>query len=99
MWVCIAFLRLNTADPLLCLTVSATLREKPLIPPSQKHPLARYFATVGDFSTLTVPPTPTSANGQAPDPEADDLLEGLEEINLLEGLHAGGSQLAINAPC
>ncbi|KAF8961451.1 TRAPP trafficking subunit Trs65-domain-containing protein [Flammula alnicola] len=40
-------------QPLLCLTVSATLREKP-IPTHAKHPLARFFASLGE-SEINLP--------------------------------------------
>ncbi|CAA7263288.1 unnamed protein product [Cyclocybe aegerita] len=93
MVITVSFLRLSFSDPLLCLTVSATLREKP-IPTTPKHPLARFFASIGAAST------------EEPEPEAQEtqdeasLLDGLEEVNLLEGLLAGPtfSKLELNLP-
>lgn len=79
-----AFLRLNFNDPLLCLTISATLREKPL-PISTKHPLSKFFASTGG----RFPSPPESPNGEVSSQEESDVLDGLEEVNLLEGLLAG----------
>lgn len=77
---------MTVTDPLLCLTVSATLREKPLAFTQPKHPLALYFASVGQ--PLTVPGSPTTPNEAAVE-TTEDKLDGLEEVNLLEGLLAG----------
>lgn len=53
-----------------------------------KHPLALFFASVGQpFAT---PESPTSPSG-APVETEEDTLSGLEEVNLLEGLLAGES--------
>ncbi|GLB39687.1 putative TRAPP trafficking subunit Trs65 [Lyophyllum shimeji] len=83
----VSFLRLNFSDPLLCLTVSATLRDKPLALAQPKHPLAVYFASVGS-QVLAPPESPTSPNGLVVEPEGDGY-DRLEEVNLLEGLLAG----------
>lgn len=80
-----AFIRLNFNDPLICLTVSATLREKPL-PTTSKHPLQRFFCQKSTiFSSLS----DSSIKGEAPKVDDSNLLDGLEEVNLLEGLSAG----------
>jgi hypothetical protein len=81
-----AFLRLHFANPLLCLTVSITLREKPLALNQSKHPLASYLS-----AKSPLPSTPDSSSPTSPDrPTEEDLQKedelGLEEINLLEGL-------------
>ncbi|KAG5352460.1 hypothetical protein C0989_002170 [Termitomyces sp. Mn162] len=82
----VSFLRLNFEDPLLCLTVSATLRDKPLALGQPNHPLALFFASVG--SQLLVPPeSPMSPNGALV--EEENSYDRLEEVNLLEGLMAG----------
>ncbi|KAF8909732.1 TRAPP trafficking subunit Trs65-domain-containing protein [Gymnopilus junonius] len=81
----VSFLRLAFNNPLLCLTVSATLREKP-IPTQPNHPLTRFFASVGYASPET--PKDVSANVPGTEEEAK-LLDGLEEVNLLGGLLAG----------
>jgi len=81
----VAFLRLTFNNPLLCLTVSATLREKP-IPTHPKHPLALYFTSIGGKGFIA----PESPNpDQRIQKEESQLLDGLEEVNLLEGLLAG----------
>ncbi|KAF9461747.1 TRAPP trafficking subunit Trs65-domain-containing protein [Collybia nuda] len=82
----VAFLRLAISDPLLCLTVSATLREKPQVLTQSNHPLAVYFASVGQH--IALPESPTSPSGVTVEAE-EDMLNGLEEVNLLEGLSAG----------
>jgi hypothetical protein len=82
-----AFLRLNVSDPLLCLTLSATLREKPLPLTQPKHPLRLFFASVGQ--PLTDPESPTTADGTPVRPEEDMLNGGLEEANLLIGVLGG----------
>ncbi|KAJ3786675.1 TRAPP trafficking subunit Trs65-domain-containing protein [Lentinula aff. detonsa] len=93
----IAFLRLNFESPLLCLTFSATLRDKPLAVASSKSPLAVYLKSIdgiftpADPHSPTSPSTPVNANNDsrpAPgtiDSEVGDPLE----INLLAGLYAG----------
>ncbi|KAF8064977.1 TRAPP trafficking subunit Trs65-domain-containing protein [Lyophyllum atratum] len=83
----ISFLRLNFSDPLLCLTVSATLREKPLAVTQPKHPLAVFFASVGS-QVLAPPDSPTSPNG-FPVEQQEETYDRLEEVNLLDGLLAG----------
>ncbi|KAF8177678.1 TRAPP trafficking subunit Trs65-domain-containing protein [Pholiota molesta] len=85
--ITVSFLRLNFSNPLLCLTISATLREKP-IPTHPTHPLARFFESLGDFKPeRTDSPKSPGVNGQAGEGE-HQLLDGLEEVNLLEGLLA-----------
>ncbi|KAF8152924.1 TRAPP trafficking subunit Trs65-domain-containing protein [Crassisporium funariophilum] len=85
MAVTVSFLRLHFNDPLLCLTVSATLREKP-IPTTAQHPLAKFLASIGQVPPDS--PGDLSAN-ETKDDEDILFLDGLEEVNLLEGLLAG----------
>lgn len=82
-----AFLRLTVSDPLLCLTVSATLREKPLALTQPKHPLALFLASIGS-QLLEPPDSPMSPNGVPQEPQ-EETFDRLEEVNLLEGLLAG----------
>ncbi|KAF9531099.1 TRAPP trafficking subunit Trs65-domain-containing protein [Crepidotus variabilis] len=84
MVVTVSFIRLNFTDPLLCLTVSATLREKP-IPTTPNHPLAKFLTSIGKSAGSVDSPR---EGGDWKDDEAS-LLDGLEEVNLLEGLLAG----------
>ncbi len=77
----------KVADPLLCLTVSATLREKPvLVTPSRQALVALIEATEGPKS-----PTNPKSPGDAMTNGKEDVfdLHGMEEINLLEGLTIG----------
>lgn len=70
------------------MTVSATLREKP-IPTTPKHPLVRFFASVGGNKDI---PAPESPHNPADEPKLEEevnFLDGLEEANLLNGLLAG----------
>ncbi|KAM6501156.1 TRAPP trafficking subunit Trs65 domain containing protein [Amanita muscaria] len=86
----VSYLRLNVSDPLLCLTVSATLRDKPITTASSKHPLALYFAEVGGQSCLIEPEIPGSTDGNDKNqPVEEEELNRLEEVNLLQGLHGG----------
>ncbi|KAG5653181.1 hypothetical protein H0H81_001898 [Sphagnurus paluster] len=82
-----AFLRLNFLDPLLCLTVSVTLRDKPVTLAQPKHPLAEFFANVGAHLPTT-PESPTTPNRVSTEHE-EHTFNRLEEVNLLEGLQAG----------
>lgn len=80
-------------DPLLCLTVSTTLREKsiPLTGPRQR--LADLIAAAGNVSLDPASPlTPTQDPDEDKDP-AGELARGLEEVNLLGGIASGGSAL------
>lgn len=85
-----AFLRLPFNNPLLCLTVSATLRERP-VPTHPKHPLARFLSSVQERHSGT----PTSSEETPTEDEEEKLLDGLEEVNLLEGLLAGMPYIAV----
>ncbi|KAJ7498655.1 hypothetical protein FB451DRAFT_1426423 [Mycena latifolia] len=91
----VSFLRLAVSDPLLCLTISATLRDRPQTLSRPNHPLAVFLASVDFLPAATAPASPTSptaANGTPPDATSDEsTLSGLPEINLLEGLAAGPS--------
>ncbi|KAH6891793.1 hypothetical protein BKA70DRAFT_1085022, partial [Coprinopsis sp. MPI-PUGE-AT-0042] len=83
---------INFPNPLLSLTVSTTLREKP-IATSDRHPLTKFLHTLG-VKPPSSPVDDTSADGNL---EHETLLDGLEEINLLEGLLAGPSFAKLGA--
>ncbi|KAK2460821.1 hypothetical protein APHAL10511_007291 [Amanita phalloides] len=85
----VSFIRLSVPDPLLCLTVSATLRDKPITTASSKHPLASFFAKLGSQSTLIELDSLASPNGDVQEDSTEAELHGFEEVNLLQGLHAG----------
>lgn len=82
-----AYIRLTFNDPLLCLTVSATLREK-LISTTPKHPLGRFFASIGGNTEILSEESQESADETIVEPETN-LLDGLQEANLLNGLLGG----------
>ncbi|KAK7061966.1 TRAPP trafficking subunit Trs65-domain-containing protein [Favolaschia claudopus] len=89
----VSFLRLAVSDPLLCLTVSATLRDRPQTLTRPNHPLGSFLNSVDFQPTAIAPSSPTSptANGvsSADNAPSESTLNGLPEINLLEGLGAG----------
>lgn len=65
------------------MTIATTLRDKP-IATSEKHPLTQYFSKLG----VRAPESPSDFAGQKDEQLDEVLLDGLEEINLLEGLLA-----------
>ncbi|KAJ8072004.1 hypothetical protein PM082_015562 [Marasmius tenuissimus] len=90
----VAFLRLPFrlppgASPLLCITLSTTLRELPVAVNGPKNPLARYISSL-EGTRLSVPThSPTSPNSPT-SPSRQDSLSlkgGLAEVNLLGGLY------------
>ena len=86
----LAFLRLNIHNPLLCLTVSSTLREKPISWARQGHPLAPFMSVHGVSQDSEAIPSPLKTDTSAPEhDEGSEELNGLEEVNLLEGLGSG----------
>lgn len=78
-------------DPLLCITVSTTLRNKPLAITPARQTLATMIDSAGGLKSASIP-SPAKANGAPDQHESDDdeVLSGLQEVNLLEGLSAGG---------
>jgi hypothetical protein len=76
-------------DPVLCLTASTTLRDKPVIATPQRQELIELFKSTGGVYKVVQ----TKPNGNVPskdeDVDEDDLVYGLEEVNLLEGLTEG----------
>jgi hypothetical protein len=101
----IAFLRLTTSEPLLCLTVSVTLREKRLPTTTQpNHPFIQFLDTLTDVSSLSpssisqsqssTPSTPTLTTPTPTSPtstneEDNNDFATLQEINLPSGLSSG----------
>lgn len=82
----------KVADPLLCITVSTTLRNKPLAMTPPRATLATLIEAAGGLKSGGLA-SPVKTNGAADQPpsdsDEDDLLSGLQEVNLLEGLSAG----------
>ncbi|KIP06996.1 hypothetical protein PHLGIDRAFT_436056 [Phlebiopsis gigantea 11061_1 CR5-6] len=75
----VAFIPTKVADPLLCLTVSATLREKPVA----VTPVRRTLTALIEASSPLSPDDPITTIKKQ---DEEDLLNGLEEVNLLDGL-------------
>ena len=86
----VAFVRMYFEDPLLCLTVSTTLREKPIPLMGPRQPLADLIAVTGSVSLDPASPlTPIRGPEDDDGVPADDLVRGLEEVNLLGGIASG----------
>ncbi|KAJ8515033.1 hypothetical protein ONZ45_g7514 [Pleurotus djamor] len=84
----VSFLQLKYTEPLLCLTVSETLREKPIsLQQYPNHPLTPFFAKHGVATSSVDAPLP-SPNGHQDDGQSNEL-NGLDEVNLLQGLACG----------
>ncbi|KAL0571660.1 hypothetical protein V5O48_010300 [Marasmius crinis-equi] len=89
----VAFLRLPFrlpagASPLLCITLSTTLREHPVAVNGPKNPLSRYISNL-EGNRLGIPAlSPTSPNSPSSPSrqDASALKGGLAEVNLLGGL-------------
>jgi hypothetical protein len=89
----VAFLRLPVRDPLLCLTASITVRERPIpMTPARAVLLTMYEEAGGQ------PELPKSAGTETFNDarEIDGAYNGLNEVNLLEGLSSG---IHILVPC
>ncbi|KAH9932553.1 uncharacterized protein B0H18DRAFT_1115799 [Fomitopsis serialis] len=89
MSVLVRYMATKFEDPLLSLTVSTTLREKPLpITPPRRAIAALLEEVGGSENPLDIMSPIKSAAGDttnnAEQDDDDDLLSGLEEINLLE---------------
>lgn len=80
-------------NPLLCLTVSTTLRAHALTMTPARKPLAALIEAAGGLGGNVDPGTPTNANGDDDDDDDDDDegvdITGLEEVNLLGNLSGG----------
>ncbi|KAG7088136.1 hypothetical protein E1B28_012158 [Marasmius oreades] len=96
----VAYLRLPFrlpagVSPLLCITLSTTLRDLPVAVNGPKNPLARYISTIGG-NRLTVPsssPIVPSAPNLSSQPEVSAPKGGLGEVNLLGALFSVPSAL------
>ena len=85
----------KVSDPLLCITVSTTLRNMPLaVTPPRKTLAALMDALEGLKPELVT--SPVKENGVDRDEshsDDDDIVSGLQEVNLLEGLATGNGLL------
>ncbi|KAI9465379.1 TRAPP trafficking subunit Trs65-domain-containing protein [Lactarius psammicola] len=88
MCINVAFLRLPSPDPLLCITASITVREKPVPMTPARSVLAAMLLAAGGL-----PKSPASAGTEpfTSAQEYDKFYHGLDEVNLLEGLSAAPS--------
>lgn len=84
-----AFVRMGFNDPLLSLTVSATLREKPSPFTGPRQRLAELIDAVGGIPSYPGTPITPLKDNTSNRNEDDDELAGLEEVNLLGGLSSG----------
>ncbi|CAE6496705.1 unnamed protein product [Rhizoctonia solani] len=88
--ITVEYLRVRMQDPVLCLTVSATLRDKPMSLTPQREELIELFKSSG--GVYQVVKSKPKYNGSVPSKDQeddDDVMYGLEEVNLLEGLTEG----------
>lgn len=101
------FMQTRSQDPLLCLTVSATLRDKEAI----SGPLHEYLSHVPSRMSAGVAASATSSNSDEDDSSGedeesekaehdgdDDLMHGFEEVNLLDGLSQGNTRFFFACP-
>ncbi|KAI0686748.1 TRAPP trafficking subunit Trs65-domain-containing protein [Cytidiella melzeri] len=95
MSVQVAFLPTKLSDSLLCLTVSTTLREKPVTVTPAREPLKALIEAAGEPTTPLDPRSPLLPTSIEDD---DRELSGLEEINLLEGLTLGTALSSFDPP-
>jgi hypothetical protein len=78
---------MHTLDPLLSLTVSATLRDRPLDMTPARQVLASLIEAAGGLPSTTAPKSPIKpSEGQG---ESVNKTSGLEEVNLLGALATG----------
>ena len=88
----------KTPDPLLAITVSTTLRSKPLALTQPRKALVELIDAVGGLKSGTERVmSPVVTNGvnedHLSDSDGEDILTGLQEVNLLEGLAAGAASI------
>ncbi|EJD55423.1 hypothetical protein AURDEDRAFT_118550 [Auricularia subglabra TFB-10046 SS5] len=88
--VSVAFVRNIMQNPLLCLTVSSTIRDRPIAHTPQRQALFDLVTAHGGQLEENQP-SPAVANFANADD--DDLLDDFEEVNLLEGLALVGVDL------
>lgn len=93
----VLFLRLPFANPLLCLTIFATLREKPLPLSQNKHPFVKFLLQEDKMPSQDISPHKSSFESDDPD-DIDHELSGLKEVNLLDGLATGSRHSSESAP-
>ncbi|KAH8107648.1 TRAPP trafficking subunit Trs65-domain-containing protein [Cristinia sonorae] len=97
MTVQVSFMPTKVPDPLLCLTASVTLREKPIAVTAARKPLQALIEAAGGLPGPVFSSEPAKLNGEDDEFESVDIT-GLHEVNLLEGLAAGPTFSSSGAP-
>ncbi|KAH8120123.1 TRAPP trafficking subunit Trs65-domain-containing protein [Phellopilus nigrolimitatus] len=90
--VVVAFVRTQVTDPLLCLTASITLRDRPLPPTPQRQSLTDLIQAAGPLPLLIdtlSPKEPASTAETSQDIAKRPRRSFFEEVNILDGLSAG----------
>lgn len=89
-----AFVRTNISDPLLCLTSSITLRDKPLPETPQRKRLTELIRAAGKLPSLTDESLEDDVDSGRNSPVIGGGIESyLEEVNLLDGLEIRKSNM------
>ncbi|QRV91284.1 AMMECR1 domain-containing protein [Ceratobasidium sp. AG-Ba] len=87
--VTVEYLRVRMQDPVLCLTASTTLRDKPMSATPQRKELIEMFKSAGGVYDVVKSKTNGNVPPKDEDTSVEDVMYGLEEVNLLEGLTEG----------
>lgn len=93
MCVNVAFLSFSMRDPLLCLTASITIRERPVPMTPARSVLASMLMEAGGL-----PESQPSATMVSFDNEIDKSYHGLDEVNLLWGLSSAPTFASAPSP-
>ncbi len=82
---------IKVSDPLLCITVSTTLRNRPLAVTAPRKTLAALIDAAGGLNNISSPLKSNGVTEDAHSSDSDDaeILTGLQEVNLLDGLARG----------
>lgn len=88
------YIRVRMQDPVLCLTVSATLRDKPMGLTPQREELIELFRSSGGVYQVVKAKAKANVPPKDDQEVAEDVIYGLEEVNLLEGLTDGMLSIA-----
>ncbi|KAF8585586.1 hypothetical protein K439DRAFT_1660229 [Ramaria rubella] len=87
----VSFLRTSVPEPMLSLTVSATLREKPLSATPERKVLFTLVEAAGGMPSGGRQSVTVAMNGSSEPEIHEDESHGLEEVNLFDGLTHGPS--------
>jgi hypothetical protein len=80
-----AFIQTKVSEPLLCLTASATLRDSPILSPASQALIISALEGKG-LSLASI----IELDAENED-EVEDILHGMEEVNLLDNLNDGNA--------